>query len=186
MLAGRGISDFTKESTKEFTDWSFVKEDELKLASVPIDFLGINYYTPNRIEPAEDAQEFIVGQQPEVYPGTGNVRFVSREPKSLMGWEVRAESLTNTIRATAKALPGVPLMVTENGGAFPDEFDGENVHDPERTDYYFGHISACADAIEEGIDLRGKRFGLFYVDHKTQIRTPKDSAKFVKELLANR
>ena len=203
MLSGRGISEFTKQATGEFTDWSFVNEEELKLASEPIDFLGINYYTPNRIEPAEDVQEFIVGQEPEVYPGTRDVRFVSREPKSLMGWEVRAESLTNTIRATAKALPGVPLMITENGGAFPDEIDGDEVHDPQRTDYYFQHLSACADAIDEGIDLQGyycwslmdniewaegleKRFGIFYVDHSTQKRTAKDSAKFIRELLASR
>jgi len=94
-------------------------------------------------------------------------------------------------------------MVTENGGAFPDEIDGDQVHDPERTDYYFQHISACADAINEGIDLRGyycwslmdniewaegleKRFGIFFVDHQTQKRTAKDSAKFIKELLASR
>jgi len=203
MLAGRGISDYTKESTEEFTDWSFVNEEELKLASEPIDFLGINYYTPNRIEPGEEQESFIVGQDAGVYPGSGNVKFVSREPKSLMGWEVRPESLTNTLRATAKALPGVPLMVTENGGAFPDEIDGNQVHDPQRVDYYFQHLSACADAIDEGIDLQGyycwslldniewaegleKRFGLFYVDHQTQKRTAKDSAKFIKELLASR
>ncbi len=203
MLAGRGISDYTKESTKEFTDWSFVNEEELKLASEPIDFLGINYYTPNRIEPGEEQESFIVGQDAGVYPGSGNVKFVSREPKSLMGWEVRPESLTNTLRATARALPGVPLMVTENGGAFPDEIDGNQVHDPQRVDYYFQHLSACADAIDEGIDLQGyycwslmdniewaegleKRFGLFYVDHQTQKRTAKDSAKFIKELLASR
>ena len=203
MLAGRGISDFTKESTAQFTDWRFVNEEDLKLVSEPLDFLGINYYTPNRIEPGDEQGEFIVGQDSEVYPGTGNVKFVSREPKSLMGWEVRPESLTNTIRATAKALPNTPLMITENGGAFPDQIDGDEVHDPERTSYYFQHISACADAIEEGIDLQGyfcwslmdniewaegleKRFGLFYVDHQSQKRTAKDSAKFISQLLANR
>ena len=202
LLRGQ-ISDYTKESTKEFTDWSFVDEEELKLASEPIDFLGINYYTPNRIEPGDEQEAFIVGQDAGVYPGCGNVKFVSREPKSLMGWEVRPESLTNTLRATAKAFPGIPLMVTENGGAFPDEIDGDEVHDPQRIDYYFQHISACADAIDEGIDLQGyycwslldniewaegleKRFGLFHVDHQTQKRTAKDSAKFIKELLASR
>jgi beta-glucosidase/6-phospho-beta-glucosidase/beta-galactosidase len=31
-----------------------------------------------------------------------------------------------------------------------------------------------------------KRFGLIYVDHTTQVRTPKDSAKLIKELIGLR
>ena len=55
-------------------------------------------------------------------------------------------------------------------------------------------------AIKQGVDLRGwffwtlldnfewaegytKRFGLIYVDFKTQKRTPKDSYRFVQKLL---
>lgn len=120
-----------------------------------------------------------------------------------MGWEIHAPSLTSTLIATSQRLPGVPLYVTENGGAFDDKLVDGEVKDAGRVDYYLDHIGASLDALDQGVDLRGyfawslmdniewgegltKRFGIFHVDHKTQVRTPKNSAKLIKELIALR
>jgi beta-glucosidase len=94
----------------------------------------------------------------------------------------------------------VPLYVTENGAAFPDEKDpGGAVHDPERIDYLDAHFRAAQRAITDGVDLRGyfvwslmdnfewsfgleKRFGLIHVDYDTLQRTRKDSARWYAQV----
>ena len=121
-----------------------------------------------------------------------------------MGWEIDASSLTTTLVRISQALPGVPLHITENGGAFPDnKFDGDKVIDNDRIDYYYNHISAALDAKEQGVNLCGyyawslldniewaegltKRFGIISVDFKTQKRTPKASAHFIREIMEAR
>jgi len=201
-VAGRGIPADVIEATKHITDWSFVKASELAEIATPIDWLGINYYTPNRIEsPSETDKGFIVGQNTDVYPGMPDVTFVPREPRTSMGWEIHASSMTTTLQETAERLPGVPLYVTENGGAFKDDelVDGY-VNDQDRIDYYLNHINAALDARDAGVDLRGyyawslfdnlewaegwkMTFGIVHVNQQTMARTPKASARMFKRLL---
>jgi beta-glucosidase len=99
----------------------------------------------------------------------------------------------------------VPLVVTENGAAFDDEFTddeftGGGVHDPARRAYLDGHLRAAHAAIAAGVDLRGylvwslldnfewaegyaKRFGIVYVDYASQRRVPKDSALWYRDVI---
>lgn len=48
----------------------------------------------------------------------------------------------------------LPLIITENGMGTADELteDGK-VHDDYRIDYISKHLSACLDAIEDGVEL---------------------------------
>jgi beta-glucosidase len=206
LLAGRGLPADVVANTANLTDWGFVNQAELNDIAAPIDWLGVNYYTPNRIVPAGIDSGKIVGQNSDVYPGTpGNVTFTAREPRTEMGWEIYAPAMTETLVATAARLPGVPLYVTENGGAFPDrEFAADGtVQDHDRVDYLHNHIAAVLDARDQGVDVRGyfawslldniewaegltKRFGLVRVDFETQQRTPKLSAHFIRELIRSR
>lgn len=201
-VAGRGIPEDVMEATQHITDWSFVKASELQEIATPIDWLGINYYTPNRVEsPSANDKGFIVGQNTDVYPGMPAVNFVPREPRTDMGWEIHAPSMTTTLIQTAERLPGVPLFITENGGAFKDDniVDGR-VQDDDRVDYYINHLNAVLDAKDQGIDVRGyyawslldnlewaegwkMTFGIVHVDKNTQVRTPKASAEMFKKLI---
>jgi len=92
----------------------------------------------------------------------------------------------------------VPLYVTENGASFNDYIDPEGrVNDQERIDYLSAHLAAAAESIRRGVDLRGyyiwslldnfewahgysSRFGLIYVDYRTQTRIPKASAAWFR------
>jgi beta-glucosidase len=201
-VAGRGIPEDVMEATQHITDWAFVKASELKEIATPIDWLGINYYTPNRVEsPSANDKGFIVGQNTDVYPGMPAVNFVPREPRTDMGWEIHAPSMTTTLIQTAERLPGVPLFITENGGAFKDDkiVDGR-VQDDDRVDYYINHLNAVLDAKDQGVDVRGyfawslldnlewaegwkMTFGIVHVDKNTQVRTPKASAEMFKKLI---
>jgi beta-glucosidase len=77
------------------------------------------------------------------------------------------------------------------------------VHDVERVDYLRRHFAAAHRAMQQGVDLRGyqvwslldnfewgygysKRFGIVRVDYDTQERILKDSALWLRELIATR
>jgi beta-glucosidase len=116
-----------------------------------------------------------------------------------MGWEVSPESFT-ALLVRLQADYAVPIMVTENGAAYPDVLQPSGrVEDRERVAYLDGHLRAIHDAIGQGVDVRayfawslldnfewaegyGKRFGLVYVDYETLARHPKDSAHWFAEV----
>jgi beta-glucosidase len=98
----------------------------------------------------------------------------------------------------------VPILVTENGAAFPDPPTSPpgGLEDSLRVRYYRDHLLAIHDAIAQGVDVRGyfawslldnlewahgfsKRFGLIHVDHATQRRTPKASAALYARVIAS-
>jgi beta-glucosidase len=203
-LAGRGIPSEIIDQSKQITDWSFVKESELARIAAPIDWLGINYYSPTRIATTNaQSSNNGNGQRLDAFPGTPPIFFTPRGPLTEMGWEVDPASLISTLKRTQGRLPDVPLYITENGGAFPDRIVDGLVDDQDRLNYYARHLDAALTAMEEGVDLRGffawslmdnlewaegwtKRFGLFHVDHLTQVRTPKSSAHFYRDLIARR
>ena len=99
----------------------------------------------------------------------------------------------------ARDYPGLPLMITENGGGLPGRRrppDGAGARPgPDRLPAT-GTCAAAHEAIARGCDLRGyfvwslldnfewaegygKRFGIVHVDYPTQRRTPKDERPVV-------
>ena len=66
-------------------------------------------------------------------------------PLTQMGWELHPDGLRQALHTAARA--GLPLYVTENGIA--------TAEDSERVDYLESHLGAVAQAIDEGIDVRG-------------------------------
>jgi beta-glucosidase len=121
-------------------------------------------------------------------------------PLTDMGWEVDPAGLEEVLRRVHQQAGDLPLYITENGSAFPDEVSDGAVHDADRTAYLAGHLRACHRAIEAGVPLRGyfvwslmdnfewafgysKRFGIVHVDYETQVRTLKDSAHFYAAVL---
>ncbi|MBA3029085.1 MAG: family 1 glycosylhydrolase, partial [Desulfobacteraceae bacterium] len=93
------------------------------------------------------------------------------------------------------------LYITENGASFgEDELMEGKVHDENRRSYLQGHFEAAHRAINKGVNLKryyvwscfdnfewvfgySRRFGLIYVDYKTQERILKDSALWYRETI---
>jgi beta-glucosidase len=118
-----------------------------------------------------------------------------------MGWNIDPDGLFDLLSALRDRYPQQPLMITENGAAFPDEVaDDGRIHDDDRIGYLRKHFAAAHRAIEAGVDLRGyfvwslldnfewaygysKRFGIVRVDYGSQRRTPKDSAHWYSDLI---
>ncbi|WP_299671377.1 GH1 family beta-glucosidase [uncultured Roseobacter sp.] len=152
-------------------------EDDFELIGQPLDWCGLNYYTCKRIAPTD-------GPWPAHQEVNGPL------PKTQMGWEIYPEGLHHFLTWVHETYTkGLPLYVTENGMANPDE---AGVRDDARIEYLNAHISAAQQAMAEGVPLKGytfwslmdnyewalgyeKRFGLIHVDFKTLDRTPKAS-----------
>jgi beta-glucosidase len=153
-----------------------VEADDLRHIATPMDFLGVNYYSRHVASAAHPWSPVEAGR-----------------PVTDMGWEIYPEGLTELLVRLHCEYPGPPLVVTENGAAFPDELIEGKVHDPERTRFIAQHVGAVAEALRQGVPVAGymvwslldnfewasgyaKRFGIVHVDYATQQRTPKDSA----------
>lgn len=204
LLAGRGVPDDLRASCASVTDWGFVRADDNPVLSAPIDWIGENYYSVMRIAaPAAESSDAI-GQDMDAFPACPPLRFAPRPPFTDMGWEVLPEGIELALRTISDHLPGVPIWICENGAAVEEDVEPDGViHDPLRIDYIREHVRAVLRARERGFDVRGyyawslmdnlewasgwtKRFGIVGVDPGTGVRTPKDSARWYRDLLASR
>jgi beta-glucosidase len=173
-----------------------IADGDLELISAPLDFLGVNYYSPTFLRQG-DPDRLLADEVPAPAPVPGVVGF--RPPdleRTPMDWLVDPEGLYELLVRVAGEAPGLPLYVTENGCAAEDYITPEGtVNDPERVRYLHPHLAAAERAIKDGVPLAGyyvwslldnfewgwgysKRFGIVYNDFGTQRRIPKSSAAF--------
>ena len=165
-----------------------ILEGDLELISQSIDYLGINFYT-RQVYKAHPADIY------EPISPTG--------PLTDMGWEIYPQSFTDLLVSLNKTYTLPPIYITENGAAMPDTYNNGAVNDLDRLSYYNTHLNAVHNAIEQGVVIHGyfawslmdnfewaegylKRFGIVYVDYKTQQRTIKKSGLAYKELISKR
>ena len=166
--------------------WSERFDEEAASIAVPIDWLGVNYYSRNVVRHDE-------GEWP-----TRAARVPQRNrTHTELDWEVYPEGLFEVLRWVRDRYVPLPLYVTENGAAFydPPSAGEDGVQDPLRVAYLREHLRAVASAIADGVDVRGyfawslldnlewahgfsKRFGIVHVDFATLRRTVKASGRF--------
>lgn len=188
-VLGKGYPSLPQELGIRFP----VEAGDMELISQPIDFIGLNYYSERPV--SAGTTEFLGVQEAPFWQKTTD-----------MGWPVVPQGLLRQLRWIASEAPGIPLYITENGSAEADTPellpDGSlRVRDMGRIEYLRSHFQVCAEAIKEGIPLKGyyawslidnfewsfgysKRFGIIYCDFQTLKRIPKDSYYFYRDVIA--
>jgi len=181
--------EYPKLLTTELGLKFLIEPDDMALIRQKIDFIGINYYSEHVVSFDEKA-ELRFREEP------------TWQEETNLQWPVVPFGLLRTLQYFAKKIGNIPLYITENGAAYDDVLAEGRVHDRKRCDYYTQHLEICNQAIEEGINLKGyfawsfldnyewtygytKRFGIVYVDFKTQKRYPKDSAYMFRDFNNN-
>ncbi len=163
--------------------------EELKIISTPLDFLGINIYTTQEAVPS-DTDGFMMVPRPSTYPHMAS-DWLFMNPQALY-WTPKLVSQVWGVKT---------IYITENGCSSDDILrpDGR-VLDSDRVMYLRNYLSQMQRGVSEGVPIRGyflwslldnyewasgfsKRFGITYVDFKTQKRTPKLSYDFYKEVI---
>jgi beta-glucosidase len=183
-------------------DPELVRDGDLAAVHGSADWLGVNYYTPSRVD-VDDGSAADADGDAEVaaFPGVDGVRFASREPRTAIGWEIEPRGLEELLVETHRRT-GLPLMVTENGAACDDTSRTEDgvVDDRDRIAYLRDHIAAVQSARSQGADVRAylvwtlmdnfewaegytKTFGLVHVDRADLTRTPKQSYRWFSDLV---
>lgn len=119
-------------------------EKDLKDNFIESDFLGINYYSSYIVGYAKnDIMDY------EIVTG-------DKLPKDDYGFTINPQGLYDTIMEMQKRLPGMELMITENGigknkwGNYEEELE-----DDYRINYMREHLRALARAIEAGAPVTG-------------------------------
>ncbi|MFI0352655.1 glycoside hydrolase family 1 protein [Actinomadura sp. 9N407] len=152
--------------------WAWSREDQFLDVAKDDDFIGVQAYTRVLIGP------------------DGALPVPDGARRTITDWEFYPEALGNAVRHTAARIPGVPILVTENGIATSD--------DDERVEYTTGALAGLHAAMADGIDVRGymhwslldnyewgtyrPTFGLVAVDRRTFARTVKPSARWYGEV----
>ena len=167
-----------------------IRDGDMTAISVPLDFLGINYYF-RQVIASDGGRGYVVKPLPDV-------------ERTQMGWEVYPDGLRDLLLQFKQRYPSLPpIYITENGMASDDAVHDGSVHDAQRVRYFNSHLAAVDAAMRQGVDVRGyfawslmdnfewsygyeKRFGIVHVDYDTQVRTPKDSALAFRQFLGAR
>jgi beta-glucosidase len=168
----------------------FTAED-LKAIGSPLDFVGINVYTPRYIRADESAAGFVEVPHPASYP------------HMISSWLfIGPEALYWGPRHVAKIWGVKEIYITENGCSSSDvPAEDGIVYDTDRVMYLRNYLTHLQRATSEGVPVAGyflwslmdnfewadgytNRFGLHYVDYATQKRTPKLSAHYYHEVIA--
>jgi beta-glucosidase len=176
-----------------------IKSGDLDKMRAPLDFIGINLYyrtiasAPSAIERFSHAQQWLFPVKM-----TGG----QQGPKTSMGWEVWPQAIYDMVMRISRDFNRPQIEITESGCAYNDGPDASGViHDTRRIDYHRQYLQALAHAIADGADVRGyhawtlldnfewaegfsQRFGLSYVDFKTQQRTIKESGRWYAKVAA--
>ncbi|MGC2638963.1 MAG: GH1 family beta-glucosidase [Acidobacteriaceae bacterium] len=171
--------------------------EELKIISSPLDFWGLNCYTTQEVVPADSADGYLVVPRPATYPHMAS-EWLFVAPPALYWTPKLMTSLWNLKK----------IYITENGCSSADVLrrDGPNgegrVLDSDRVQYLRSYLENLQRAAADGIPVAGYflwslldnyewssgyslRFGINYVDYKTQQRTPKLSSDYYRQVIAN-
>jgi len=176
-----------------------IQSSDLEKMRAPFDFIGINLYY-RTIASASSTVERISHPQQWLFP----VKMVGGEkgPRTSIGWEVWPRALYDLVMRITRDFNRPVIEITESGCAYNDGHDGDGViRDQRRIDYHREYLQALARSIRDGADVRGyhawslidnfewsegfsQRFGLAYVDFKTQQRAIKDSGRWYAKVAA--
>ena len=164
---------------------------DMKAIGSPVDFVGLNVYTPSYVRADDSPAGFAHVAPPKSYP------------HMMSPWlHVGPEALYWSPKLAAQLWNLKEIYITENGASSTDILTPEgHVYDSDRVMYLRNYLTQLHRAVSEGVPVRGYflwslldnyewadgyayRFGIHYVDFKTQKRTPKMSAHFYKEVIA--
>lgn len=170
---------------------SLVHQGDLDVISLPIDFLGVNYY-----------RSTLVRNNPDE-PLMGVSMSETGDERTAMGWGMDAKGLYEILTRISADYGPMPIYITESGAAFEDRLQSGTVEDGKRISYIRDHLAEALRAKADGVNVRGyfvwslmdnfewakgysKRFGLYYVDYETQNRIPKASAGWYRDVIRSR
>ncbi len=173
-VANQDAQALDEDGTANAEAWTWQREDQYLEVCAEDDFIGVQAYSRQ-----------IIGKDGWVAPGPDSRRTTT-------DWEFYPAALGHAVRHTADVLPGVPILVTENGISTKSDDD--------RIEYIRDALIGLHGALADGVDVRGylhwslldnyewgsygPTFGLVAVDRQTFERTLKPSGQWYGQVAA--
>ncbi|URZ04926.1 glycoside hydrolase family 1 protein [Clostridium felsineum] len=193
-------------------DWTDEELNILKEAAPLNDFIGLNYYQPQRVIKNYDTGEKVERTRENSTGAPGNASFdgfyktVKMDDKvyTKWGWEISPESLIIGLEALKKDYGDIKIYITENGLGDQDPIIEDEILDMPRIKFIEAHLKAIKEAISRGINLKGyyawsaidllswlngykKQYGFIYIDQKHNLdRKKKLSFYWYKKVIEER
>ncbi len=167
-----------------------IEPGDMKAIGSQLDFVGLNVYTPTYVRADGSSQGYVIEQPQTSYPHMAS-------PWLLIG----PECIYWAVRNVNELWHPRALYITENGCSADDVVTpAGRIEDTDRVMYLRNHLTQLHRAAAEGFPIKGyflwslmdnfewadgysKRFGIHYVDFKTEKRTPKLSAEWYREVI---
>lgn len=187
IMEGRYIDEYLRQ---EGANAPKVEAGDMAAISSPLDFVALNIYTPEWAR-ADDSPR-----------GYATIPHLPSSPHMASPWLIVGPEVAYWgIRQVSELWGPKVLYVSENGASADDPVQNGRIDDADRVMYLRNYITQFHRAVAEGYPLKGyflwslmdnfewadgysKRFGIHYVDFKTQQRIPKLSAAWYKEVVA--
>ncbi len=188
LMEGKYIDEYLQ---REGANAPKVQPGDMETIGSPLDFVGLNIYTPTYVRADASPLGFAVEQNPKSYPHMASP-WLTIGPECIY-WGVR--NVTELWNPKG-------IYITENGCSSDDVLTADGrVEDVDRVMYLRNHLTQLHRAAVEGYPVKGyflwslldnfewadgysKRFGIHYVDYKTLKRYPKLSAEWYKDVIA--
>jgi beta-glucosidase len=172
VFKGRYPEDMTEHYGERRPGFEVVRDGDLDAIAVPLDFLGVNYYSPRNVLAIDRVHGGVAPAGLAALAGRPGSR-AERDraiaedmgaaevwplhlATSAMGWTIEPDGLTELLVRLQRDYDPPALYITENGTAINDYVNPDGrVLDPERIAYLDAHLRAAEAAIEQGVQLRG-------------------------------
>jgi beta-glucosidase len=165
-----------------------VKDGDMDITKQPIDFLGVNYYSPTYIKFDRSNPSYIGPGAPP-----------KGVPLDAFGREIDPKGLGEMLARLREDYGNPNILITENGCSDPLGNGPAVLRDPFRIDYLTRHLEIVKAAMEKGSPIHGyfvwslvdnwewdqgytAKFGMVAMDRKTGMRTTKASYDWFRQL----
>jgi 6-phospho-beta-glucosidase len=187
--------------TKDKVLWETTDEEKDILKNNTVDFLGVNFYHPNRVKSPDVAPNSVGEWMPDRYYDAYDMP--GRRVNLDRGWEIYPKALYDIAVNIKENYKNIPWYVSENGMGVSNEDRFKNtagmIEDDYRIDFVQEHLEWLHKGIEEGSNCFGyhmwtpidcwswlnsykNRYGFISNNIHTQIKTVKKSGYWFKEV----
>ncbi|XP_034674012.1 beta-glucosidase 44-like [Vitis riparia] len=177
---------------------------EVKMVKGSMDFVGINQYTAYYMY--DKPKPKVPGYQEDWHAGFAYEKHgVPIGPRAYSSWLYKVPwGLYKAVTYIKERYGNPTVILSENGMDDPGNVTlSQGLHDTKRVNFYTNYLTELKKAIDDGANVIGyfawslldnfewrlgytSRFGIVYVDWRTLKRYPKMSAKWFKQMLAQK
>ncbi len=186
IMEGKYIDEYLAQ---EGANAPKVVAGDMEAIASPLDFVALNIYAPEWVR-ADDSPK-----------GYATIPHIASSPHMASPWLIVGPEVGYWgVRQVSELWGPKTLYISENGASADDPVQNGRIDDADRVMYLRNYITSFHRAVAEGYPLKGyflwslmdnfewadgysKRFGIHYVDFKTQKRTPKLSAAWYREVI---